>query len=167
MLPQRNVWVRLKSMFATRIEVSKYRYQSVPGGKVWSDPVIGESRYLTAAWDDPSVDLQVGELVPGGRSEVRVALVNRGWWRKVRAAVSVQKGNALVWRREEECYLGAKAAKYLYLSYQVAAEGEQLLKISLADAETDELLELLETRFAVAPGAEAGARTGAVGLPSS
>jgi hypothetical protein len=166
MLPQRNLWVKLKSMFATRIEVSKYRYQSVPGGRKWWRPVIGESRYLTVLYDDPTVDLQVmdvGELVPGGRSELRMALVNRGRWRKVRVAVSVQKGDALVWRKEEEKYLGTRSTKYLYIPYQVAEEGEQVLKISVADARTEELLKVLETKFVVARAAEVGARAQSVG----
>jgi hypothetical protein len=170
MLPQRNVWVKLKSMFASRIEISKYRYQSVPGGRKWWQPVIGESRYLTVLYDDPSVDLQVmdvGELVPGGRSQVRMALVNNGRWRKVRVAVSVQKGDALVWRKEQDTYLGIRSRKSLYIPYQVAAEGEQVLKISVTDARSEELLGALETKFVVTGKAGTESRAESVGAGSS
>jgi len=152
MLPRRDIWVRIKSLAGSRIEVKGYRYQAMVIQKEWRGPVLGQSRYLAVVSQSPDLgfDLRdVGELIAGGRSEVSLVLVNQGARRKLAVAVLIQKGSELVSRPEEVFFLAPRGVHLVALPYAVRESGEHLLKITCRDADTDDLLLMLEGRFTV------------------
>ncbi len=156
MLPARELWVRLKSLRATRVEVTGYRYTAMvsraPSQVDRRGTVIGDTRYLTILEQDPDVTIQlvdVGELTPGGRGEVRAVIGNRRDRRRLRASVLVRTCDQLISRTEEEFALARDSQRQVSLGYQVGTEGEQTLRIALTDATTDEILGELETAFEV------------------
>ena len=158
MLPCRGLWVRLKSLRASRVEVTGYRYGAITGkGPAQTDstePVIGDTRYLTILNDHPHVTLQltdVGELTPNGRSEVRAVIGNKGDRRKLRVSLLVRTGHELISHTEEEFPLARGSRTQVCLPYQVAAAGNQTLRIAITDADEGEILGALETYFDVAP----------------
>jgi hypothetical protein len=171
MQPRRELAVRLQSFFARRIEITGYRYTSLLDQGEWRAPIAGESRYLALLAQSPDLgfDLRdIGELTPGGRSEVRLLLENHGPRRKVVASALVQRGNELVSRPEELVFLGARSQGLVCLPYTVAPRGEQRLTIVCRDADSGTVLLALETNFTVGPpGAPDAERAAPVSSPGN
>ncbi|UCC67159.1 MAG: DUF4091 domain-containing protein [Armatimonadota bacterium] len=152
LMPARDVWVRLKSDYAGRIEVTGYRYSSTVEKAAAHHNAVGHSQYLAVVYAAPDVRVlltDVGDLVPGGRREVKAIIHNSGDRRKLRATAIIKKDEEIVSESEKVFPVGAGGARRVYLPYTVDPSGEQVLRIILSDTESGKLLSLLEGRFVV------------------
>jgi len=158
--PAREVWVRLKSDYAGRIEVSGYRYTSMVEKSGAHHTVVGQSRYLAVLYSSPDLNAMLtdaGDLVPGGRCQAKVIVQNLGPRRKLRASIVIAQGDTVISKSEDAFPIGAGRAKRAYLPYEVAPHGKQTLRIIVSDTDTGKLLTLLEGRFTVPVLEQAGA----------
>ncbi len=152
LLPAREVWVRLKSEYAGRIEIGGYRYTSTLEGVGVESAVVGASQYLALLYTAPDVGVfltDVGDLVPAGRCAVKAIIENRGDERRLRATAIIKKDDEVLCESEDIFRIEAEGARRVYLPYTVESGGEQVLRIALSDADSGKLVSLLEGRFVV------------------
>jgi hypothetical protein len=137
-----DLWVRLKSDRASHVEVNGYRYSSRLAGARKRN-VTGASSYLALLRKASGVEVEVtdiGDLAPGGRSEVKLAVVNEGPRLRLEARVVIESDGVVASSSQESVWLAPGSAKRLYLPYEITESGEYTLCIFGRDGDSGRLL---------------------------
>lgn len=136
-VPEREVWVRLRTDRAADIQVDDYRYRSRIDEAASIPPAIGCSRYLGVAALSPELQVEVrdlGDLLPGGRSTVELVVGNTGPRRLLRVALTLEQNGAPVSRSEQAIAAGPGSRNRVALGYGLEAAGDYGLEITCVDA---------------------------------
>jgi hypothetical protein len=145
--------IRLQSLWAKCVEVTKYEYTSLVITQQQREPLIGATTYLDVLTQSPELGfrvLDVGDHVPGGRNFVTLSLTNKLTERRALASdLIVKRGDTVVSTAREEFLLGPSADKLPQLSYTVDEPGDYRLELTVSDMATGQPLLTLEGGFAV------------------
>jgi len=146
MTPSACPYIRIKSSGAGRVEVSRYQFRSRLGG---GPEVNGEggSRYLAVLYASPHVDveiLDVGDMRPDGRSEVKLHLINRGTRMTLDADVWIERDGQTESHGQKTVAMAPGRSAGVCLPYTVESAGEVKLTVRGRDAKTGKLLFLFE-----------------------
>jgi hypothetical protein len=160
MLPSSQLFVRLKSDYSSRIEVTSYRYTALlHKSEEWLiSSAFGSTQYLAVLHTSPELEVQItdlGDAVPGGRNEVRMIVHNQGARRKVRAAVHIVKDGEIVSESADVFPMDRGSKRRAYIPYAVAKSGDQQMRVMVSEADGGKLLLMLEGCFQISPLADA------------
>ncbi|NIM50456.1 MAG: hypothetical protein GTN78_13710, partial [Gemmatimonadales bacterium] len=148
--------MRLKSDYSSCVEVTSYRYSALlPKSEEWllSD-AFGSTQYLAVLHSSPDLEVRVtdvGDAVPGGRSEVKMILNNQTARRKLRSTVMIVKDGKVACESNDVFPMNIGSTRRVYLPYTVARSGDQQMRIMVTEADGGKLLLMLEGRFVVSP----------------
>jgi hypothetical protein len=142
------LWVRLKVWDGRGTEVTGYRYDSlVEGGR--RTTATGETHYVTVVYASPNLEIGVddlGELKPGGRSEVKLIIKNVGERVRLRCR-SVIEGTAVGATYSAQPDWLAKGSRCrVHVPYEIPDQKGHVLRIIGRDETSGRLLFMLETR---------------------
>ena len=154
LLPTRELWVRLRSTPGSAFQVNAYEYhcelqeaESVLGA-------VGATHYLAILRTTPGLEVEVsalGDLRPGGDSQVEVVLRNRGPRRALWATAAIEKDGATASLSQKRVSLSTDVQQRVTLPYHLEAGGDHVLRISCVDSHTEEVLWEAESEFTVPP----------------
>ena len=147
LLPTRDLLVRLRTEGRSDLQVNDYRYRCRLVEVEGLEPALGATHYLAVTHSSPELQLEapdLGDLLPGGRSQAHLVFRNGGDRLLARVAVTVEMDGSEVCRSEETVSLPTGVARRVVLDYDVEAAGEHTLVVTCSDAETN--ARLLEAR---------------------
>ncbi len=153
-LPAREVWIRLRSTEGSALQVDGYEYgcRLQEAGSVVT--AVGGTQYfaLLRETDGLEVEVQdVGNLIPGGDSEVELLLESRGVRRVVLMSVAIERDGAPVALSQRRISLPAGVPSRVALPYRIDASGDHTLTLRCLDAASGETLWEVQSEFRVSP----------------
>ena len=147
------LWVRLKTWEGWGTEVTGYRCDSLVEG---DDRMTakGETHYVTVVYADPNLEMGVddlGELKPGGRSEVKLTVKNLGDRVRLRCRSVIEGTTAGTTYSAEPDWLAKGSQCRIHVPYEVPDEKGYVLRIMGRDETCGRLLFMLETKTETGP----------------
>ncbi len=152
MFPARQVYVRLTPVEAARVEIGAYLYSSHLLTDRKEESVYGATHYVDILHATPQLQAQVldlGELVPKGRDQVKIEFTHQGPRRSLVVSVLVKQGDQVTYTKEESFRAAPDLKTVRSFPYEIKGPGAGTLDFVVRDEKTSEVLLDLRTDFGV------------------